>query len=375
MSTTVYQKRLARCRTAMREHGVDTLLITPGAAMRYLTGFSEEGYERLLCLIVPDDRPLSFISPALNADQVATNPAGIADLRVWTDSVGWERPLRQTASELDLNIGIVGVDDNMPARFLLKILEIMPQALVKSAGAIFAELRSVKDDDELAAMRAAAALTDAAYHAALHVCRPGVTEAAIAQTIQQTIVDGGGSLAFDTIVGSGPNSALPHHRAGSRQVCEGEIVLFDLGAQLNGYCGDITRVARVGDVPDKPHQVYETVYHAQQRALESVKPGTPASFIDSVARQVIGEAGYEDFFIHRTGHGIGLEDHEAPNIVHGNDVKLEVGNCFSIEPGIYLPGNFGVRLENIVTVTHDGGKPLNEPIPSKLCDVRELAAQ
>ncbi len=372
MATSIYQKRLARARTAMQEWGLDTLILTPGPAMKYLTGYSEEGYERLLCLIVPDDRPLCFITPSLNAEACLANPAEIADVRQWGDSEGWEKILREVITELDLNIGIVGIDEGMPARFLLKIMELTPTALLKSAGPVFVALRSVKEEAELAALQRAAEITDRAYLVGAAACKPGVTEKEVAIEIERAIYDNGAELSFKPIVGSGPNSALPHHYPGNRKLQEGDVVLLDLGAKWDGYCGDITRVISLGTPSDDAKNIYEIVRNAYQRGVNAVKPGQPASFVDHVTRQVIGEAGFGDFFIHRTGHGIGMEDHEAPNIVSGNDTKLEPGMCFSVEPGIYLPGKFGVRLENIMTVTPDGGRVFNADIPDRLMDVAEI---
>jgi Xaa-Pro aminopeptidase len=372
MPNSMYDRRLARCRAAMRERELDALILTPGAAMRYLTGFSEPAFERLLCVIVTDAHPPLFITPALNAEQARANPAGISDIRAWTDSEGWEQAFRNVAGELGLGRARVGVDEYMPARFLLPAFDTISAERVAGAGPVFADLRSVKDADELAIMQRAANLTDRAYHAAAGACRPGITEAELARVVSDTIHEGGGELAFDTIVGSGPNSALPHHGAGNRRVEEGEIVLFDLGARVDYYCGDITRVVSMGPPASDASAIYDIVFKAHTDAVEAVRPSAPASAIDSVARASIESAGYGELFFHRTGHGIGLDDHEAPNIVQGNDARLQPGNCFSVEPGIYIAGRFGIRLENIVTVTETGFRVLNEPIPSRLTDVSEL---
>ena len=342
--------------------------------MRYMTGFSEPAFERLLCVVVPSDREPVFITPALNGAQVKANPAQISDIRAWDDVAGWERTLQQVIGDYSLNAGRVAVDDYMPARFLLSLQSLIPSALVESAADVFVQLRSVKDADELDSMRRAGSLTDAAYHTAAAACKPGVTERELARVITDTIFNAGAELAFEPIVAVAANSALPHHSPGERAVAEGDVVLLDLGARVDGYCGDITRVVSAGRPDAKGSEIYEIVYNAHTRAVEAAKSGVPAAFVDRTARQVIESAGYGERFFHRTGHGIGLDDHESPNIAHGNDTPLAPGNCFSVEPGIYLEGSFGVRLENILALTSDGREVLNEPIPPRLMDAAEVAS-
>ena len=355
----------------MQSRGIDALVLTPGAAMQYLTGFSEEAYERLLCLIVRAETEVAtFVVPALNMDQAQANPAKISRVLPWTDSQGWETTL--SAQFHHHGASTVGVDDNMPARFLLPIQRILPNASVVSGGLVIVDLRSVKDNNELDAMRRAARLTDLAYHAAVNACRPGCTETDLARVIEETILQAGGELAFPTIVGSGPNSALPHYAAGSRVISEGDIVLLDLGARVDGYCGDITRVVSAGPPKAECAEIYNIVYRAHANAVRAVKPGVNAQSIDFAARTIVERAGFAEQFFHRTGHGIGIEEHESPNIVHGNAYELRAGNCFSIEPGIYLTGKFGVRLENIVAVAESGCEVLNEAIPPNLMDVADL---
>lgn len=362
----LYEKRLSHVRTAMHENGLDTLILTPGAAMRYLTGFSEPG-SRFLALVVPDDKPWLFVTPALNAEQARQNPAGITDIRLWDDAGGWEGLLGQLAKDLMLDIGIVGLDDDMPARFVLKIQELMPTALLKSAGTALAPLRATKDALELAALQHAADATNALIPVAQGACRPGATELEISLAIQQAIALAGHELSFEPIVGAGPNGAFPHHHTGKTKVKTGDVVILDFGAMTDGYHGDITRTVAVGEASDEARRVYDVVYHAYQAGAAAVRPGATAHDVDTAARQVIADAGYGDFFIHRTGHGIGLDDHEPPFMLAGNYTKLQPGHCFSVEPGIYLPGRFGVRLENIVTVTDDGtARVLNEDIAPEL---------
>lgn len=362
----LYEKRLSRVRAAMHENGLDTLILTPGASMRYLTGFSEPG-SRFLALIVPDDRPWLFVTPALNAEQARNNPANVTDIRLWEDAGGWEPLLAQLAKDLMLDIGIVGLDDDMPARFVLKLQELMPTALLKSAGSALAPLRALKDTQELATLQRAAGATDELIAVAQGVCRAGTGELEISLAIQRAIALGGHELSFEPIVGAGPNGAFPHHHTGNTKVKTGDTVILDFGAMVDGYHGDITRTVSVGPPSDEARHVYDVVHRAYQAAVAAVQPGATAHDVDTAARRVIADAGLGDFFIHRTGHGIGLDDHEPPFMLGGNYAKLQPGHCFSIEPGVYLPGRFGVRLENIVTVTDDGtARVLNQKIPPEL---------
>lgn len=364
--TTLYEKRLSLVRTAMHENGLDTLIVTPGAAMQYLTGFSEPG-SRFLALVVPDDKPWLFVVPSLNAGQARQNPAGVADVRAWDDGTGWEPVLAPLAKELMLDIGIVGIDDDMPARFVLKLQELMPTALFRPAGMALAPLRSRKDALELASLQRAAEATDALIAVAYAACRAGASEREVAAAIGQAIAREGHADSFAPIVGAGVNGASPHHNTGATKIKTGDVVILDFGAMTDGYHGDITRTVAVGAASDEARHIYDIVYQAYSAGVAAVQPGATAHDVDAAARKVIANAGYGEFFIHRTGHGIGLDDHETPYMMAGNYAPLLPGHCFSIEPGIYLPGRFGVRLENIITVSEDGtARVFNEAIPPEI---------
>lgn len=362
----LYETRLSAVRSAMRENGLDALVITPGAAMRYLTGFSEPG-SRFLALVVPTEQPWVLVVPALNAGQAKQNPAGVTDIRAWDDATGWECVFKPLAEELKLSGGTIGLDDDMPARFVLTLQEMMPNTSFELAGAVLAPLRSRKDAGELAALQQAAAATDALIPIAYAACRPGTNEIEVALAIQQSIARGGNADSFAPIVGTGVNGASPHHNTGTTQIKTGDVVIIDFGAMTGGYHGDITRTVAVGTASDEARRVYAVVYRAYLAGVAAVQPGAAAQDVDAATRKVISDAGYGDYFIHRTGHGIGLDDHETPYIIAGNKTLLQPGHCFSIEPGIYLPGHFGVRLENIVTVSEDGtARVLNEAISPEI---------
>lgn len=362
----LYETRLGVVRAAMQENDLDALVITPGAAMRYLTGFSEPG-SRFLALVVPAKQPWLFVVPALNAEQARQSPAGVTDVRAWDDAQGWESVWEPLAEELKLDSGSVGVDDDMPARFVLTLQALMPSARLTVAGAVLAPLRSRKDAEELEALQRAAAATDALIPIAYAACKPGAAEVEIAQAIGQAIAQGGNADSFAPIVGAGVNGASPHHNTGATQIKTGDVVILDFGAMTDGYHGDITRTVAVGMASSEAKRVYDIVYRAYSAGAAAVQPGATAQDVDAATRKVITDAGYGEFFIHRTGHGIGLDDHETPYILAGNETLLQPGHCFSIEPGIYLPGKFGVRLENIVTVQEDGtARVLNEPLSPEI---------
>lgn len=364
--TTDFHTRLRRLRTIMAEQNLKAFVLTPGAAMRYLSGFSEEGYERLLALVIPQDPALApaIVAPRLHADQVRANAANISDISLWDDSAGWQEVLRTALLPMQ---GKIGVDDGMPARFVLPLTEMFPQSRFVLAGLALAPLRAVKDAEELTAMQRAADATDRLLPSVYASCREGVTETEVAQVIHNTIAEHGWAASFSPIIGAGANGALPHHHIGSATLQKGDVVILDMGVQVDGYCGDITRTVAVGKASDEARRVYEIVYQAHQAGVQAVCPGATGHDVDAAARRVIEDAGYGTYFVHRTGHGIGLEDHEPPYIVAGNHVPLRPGECFSIEPGIYLPGQFGVRLENIVTVREDGtARVFNEAISPKL---------
>jgi Xaa-Pro dipeptidase len=267
---------------------------------------------------------------------------------------------------LDLDDQKIGVDEGMEARFLLPIQNILPHTYFFGAGNVLDDLRMRKDDTEIAALRKAGKLSDAAYKSALAVCREGATERQIAAAIAAAIIDSGAELSFDPIVAAGANSAMPHHSPSDYALRKGDIVILDLGAKSEGYCGDISRVLSVGEPGAEALKIYDIVRRAHQAGVDAARPGVTAESVDIAARSVIDDAGYGQYFVTRTGHGIGLDDHEQPNIVGGNKHILRPREAFSIEPGIYIPGKFGMRVENIAVVSNDGVEIVNETAPTEI---------
>ncbi len=366
----IFGKRLAKLQEAMLADGVSAFLAATPVNMLYLSGFSEPPLERLMFLLVPQEgQPVWFV-PSLSVESTTTNPAGWEVRYVWHDSEGPHKQLVACARDFNLETGVIAVDDEMPAMFLLMLQEVMPAALFRRGSELMVHARAIKDSTELALMREAARLTDESLASGLERCMEGYREWAVAVAIQRALHDAGSKLAFGIpIVAAGENSAKPHYTTGHRPFQHGDVVIIDFGASYEGYCNDITRVVSVGPAPDEAKKIYDIVYEAHMRAREVAKPGVPAQEVDRAARAVIDKAGYGEYFVHRTGHGIGLSVHEPPYIVEGNEQVLEVGHCFTIEPGIYLPGKFGVRIENVYTITETGCESLNTEPPTHIREI------
>ena len=344
----------------MAEVGSDLMAISLGSNMRYLSGFADEPGERLLLLLVPQEKSPVFLVPELYADQVRQS-SPFADVRIWKDAEDPITSLKRTISKLGLGRSIkLLVDDSMWATFLLALKTTLPQADFALASQVMVPLRMQKTSDEIHFMEEAGAIADNAFGEALKLKVSGMSELELARALEEAMREqGADEIAFETLVASGSNSALPHYRAGQRRIEPGDVVILDYGCRVQGYCSDISRTIVCGEPPPDIRTVYEIVARAQEKAVQAVKPDVEAQAIDRIAREEITRAGYGAQFIHRAGHGIGLDVHEAPYIVEGNDMKLAEGMAFSVEPGIYLPGKFGIRIEDIVVVTATGANRFN----------------
>lgn len=336
--------------------------------LRYLTGFNDEPGERMLLLIVPCNGEAALIVPELYADQVETlSPA--APLRVWADGEDPGALLTEIADGLRRVPGEALLDDSLWASFALRVQTAFSGRLFGLASAVMAPLRERKDDAEIAAMKRAGEIADGAYAAVTAEPISGVTEIELARRLEAAMLAGGADgIAFATLVASGPNSALPHYRAGTRRIESGDVVILDYGCRVDGYCSDITRTVVCGGPTPELERVHDAVRRAHSAARDRVENGVPAQEVDGAARDVLVEAGYGGRFVHRTGHGIGLDVHEPPYIVRGNEQRLEKGMAFSIEPGAYFTARFGVRIEDVVVVGDAGAVPMTEA-PQELKNV------
>ena len=351
-----FAARVARAGQAAREAGLSGMLVTPGPDLTYLTGYTPAVNERLTLLVVAPDRDPVMIVPKLERGDAehAEEAAGIAIIE-WSDG---DDPYRAVAGVVDEH-GRYAISDAAWALHVLELQRAAPELHCVPATNALPMLRAVKDDTELARLAAAGAAADATYEQILKVDFAGRRETDIAADLARLLREHGHASADFTIVGSGPNGANPHHGAGERVIEQGDVIVMDFGGTMDGYGSDTTRTVCVGEPSARVREVHDVVRQAQQAGIDAVRPGVACQDIDRAARRVITDAGYGDRFIHRTGHGIGLTVHEPPYMVEGETQQLVPGMCFSVEPGIYLPGEFGVRIEDIVTVTADGGQRLN----------------
>jgi Xaa-Pro aminopeptidase len=340
----------------MADQGIDVTLLSVGHDLPYLTGYHAMPLERLTMLVVPRDGEPTLVIPRLEAPRVEMMP-GVFSLLAWNET---DDP---TALVADLATGArtVAVGDQMWARFLVELLPLLPGAEYRRAVDVVGPLRQVKDAAEIAALEAAGAAVDriAVELQAGRIPLVGRTEAEVSAELGDRIRAEGHELVNFAIVAAGDNAASPHHHPGSRVIRDAEIVLCDFGGTMAGYCSDTTRCVFTGDVPAEIAEAYEVLRVAQSAAVAAGRVGVPCEDVDRAARAVITEAGYGEYFVHRTGHGIGMEAHEDPYIVEGNATPLVVGNAYSVEPGIYVPGKWGMRLEDIVIATPDGPLPVN----------------
>jgi Xaa-Pro aminopeptidase len=349
--------RIGRARDAMRRAGVSTMCIGPGADLRYLAGYHALSLERLTLLVVQADRDPVLVVPELERPRALSQGVGErVDIVAWGET---EDPLDVLRGIAGDPLGTVCVSDRLWAAFLLRLEHTFPRARFELASAITGPLRLRKDEREIASLREAGRIADEVAWALGEERMTGRTERSVSRWIGDRLLAGGCERVSFAIVAGGPDAASPHHEASDRTFAPGDAVVCDFGGTVDGYGSDITRTFVIGEPDDDLAAIHEIVRRAQEQAVHAVKPGVSASAVDAAARAVIADAGYGDAFVHRTGHGIGLEEHEGPYIVAGNDVPLDPGMAFSVEPGVYLAGRFGVRIEDIVVVTDDGGERLN----------------
>ncbi|WP_353633561.1 Xaa-Pro peptidase family protein [Halobacterium sp. NMX12-1] len=360
---SAFEARTRECQQRLRERGAAGVVLFPSPNLYYLGGFREEPGERHLFLFVPAEGDPAFVAPELYGDQLR-EATWVEDVRLWGDAEDPTELVAEAANDLGMTDGELLVDSTMWARFTQDLRATLPDATWGLADEVLGPLRVRKDDAELDALGSAADAADAAMADVrdLGADAIGMTERELAGFVEDRLAaHGGDGTAFETIVGSGPNGAKPHHHRSEREVERGDPVVLDFGTRVDGYPSDQTRtVVFDGDPPTEFERVHDVVREAQQAAVEAVEPGVPAEAVDAAAREVIADAGYGEAFVHRTGHGVGLDVHEEPYIVEGNDRALEPGMVFSIEPGVYLGGEFGVRIEDLVVVTADGCQRLND---------------
>jgi Xaa-Pro aminopeptidase len=356
-TTEDYLARGRRVVEAATGQGLAGVLVTPGPDLVWLTGYQPTAItERLTLLVLSPDQEPTLLVPRLERPD-AEAAEGARGMRVldWVDATD---PY-EAASHLLRPDGAYGISDSAWALHLLGLQGTLPGTSYRSLTESLPMMRAVKDADELERLAAAGAAADAAYGEILTVRFAGRRETEVAADLADLLRRFGHEQVDFTVVGSGPNGANPHHEAGERVIGHGDAVVLDFGGLMFGYGSDTTRTVCAGEPTEEVREVHEVVRRAQQAGVDAVRPGVACQDIDRAARAVITDAGYGEAFIHRTGHGIGVTTHEPPYMVEGEQQPLVPGMCFSVEPGIYLSGRFGVRIEDIVTVTQDGGRRLN----------------
>jgi Xaa-Pro aminopeptidase len=362
-TTTVHASRLAASAAATDAAGIDALIITPSADLRYLVGYDALPLERLTALIVPAVGTPTLLVPRLEQPAALASGAGASVTVVSHEETddAFVMAAQLIADAIGRPAQTVAVADRMWAEQVLRFRAVMPQADQVAAGAVTRPLRLRKQPDEVDALRQAAQAIDRVHQRMGEWLRPGRTEAEVGRDIADAIIAEGHTTVNFVIVASGPNGASPHHQLSERVIETGDPVVVDIGGAMpDGYCSDCTRTYIAGGrAPADFADYYAVLLAAQQASCASVRPGVTAQQVDAAAREVIAAAGYGELFIHRTGHGIGLEEHEEPWIVTGNDTVLAEGMSFSIEPGIYAAGRHGARIEDIVVVTDDGVERLD----------------
>ncbi len=356
-TTDDFKHRMERAAKEAADAGLTGVLVTPGPDLIYFADYMPVAItERITMLVIQADKEPAMIVPILerpDAESAAGAPAvAISD---WTDG---SDPYAATSKLLDPK-GRYAISDAAWAMHVLGLQQALPDSSYVSMTSTLPMLRAVKDEDELERLTEAGKAADASFEEIRKVQFAGRPETELGADLARLLREHGHSEVDFTVVGSGPNGANPHHELGERVIEEGDMVVLDFGGIKDGYGSDTTRTVHVGEPTDEEREVYEVVKAAQQTAFEAVRPGIACEEVDRAARKVITEAGYGEYFIHRVGHGIGLTTHEPPYMVEGEKRATEPGMCFSIEPGIYLPNRFGVRIEDIVTVTADGGRRLN----------------
>jgi len=347
----------------MRELGVDVLLLSTGADLPYFTGYEAMPLERLTMLVAPVDGNAVLVVPALEAPRVEERPDTFA-IRAWNET---DDPVAIVA-DLIGSATTAAIGDHTWARFVLDLQRARPDVSFRRAVDVTGPLRVVKDTAEIDALRRAARVVDDIAVAMRERPFGGRTELDVHRELVERMLHGGHERANFAIVAAGANAASPHHDPGNRVIVDGDVVLCDFGGTMHGYCSDITRMFVVGDATSEVRDAYAVLVEAQEAGVRAARVGTTCEAVDAAARRVISDAGYGEYFMHRTGHGIGTEAHEDPYVVRGNDTPLAPGHAFSIEPGIYLTGRFGLRLEDIVVATDAGPERLNHA-PRELASV------
>ncbi|HHY42149.1 MAG TPA: aminopeptidase P family protein [Thermoanaerobacterales bacterium] len=353
-------ERISKLADSLKEQNIGAVLVGPSPDLEYLTGLTPSQDERFKGLFVLSDGSFFYITPSLYLEETQKCIGYDVKLYVWYDEEGFLGVLKQASEDFKLQGLRIAVSDGISAVHLLDIQKTIDGDFVKG-NILLGELRMIKDAEELDNLRKASAIIDDVVKDLFEFIRPGIRERDIKKKIEELCLEKGASgLSFDPIVASGPNSSMPHYNGDSRIIEKRDIVLLDLGCKYNGYCSDTTRTFFVGEPSEKEKSVYAAVLEANLAAEAFIREGVTCEEVDKMARDVLKKAGLDKYFITRTGHGIGVNIHEYPNIVANNKQILQNGMVFSIEPSVCIPGEFGIRIEDIVVVNEGKAEILNK---------------
>lgn len=344
----------------IKDEGIDAIIVGPSSDLEYLTGLHFHPDERFIGLFVLSNGKSFYIIPELYYEEAREKLGSEARIYVWSDSEGFLSAICKARGEYEISTMTVGVNDGIRAVDMLDMKGCL-YVDFKNGSSVLERMRLIKNKEERDFLRRASEIADRVVSEIIKYIRPGLLERDISQKIKELFIEfGGQGLSFEPIVASGPNTSRPHYNKDDRRIEEKDIIILDFGCRYNGFCSDISRTAFVGEPTEEQRKIFDIVVKANTEAENIIKPGISAGQVDLAARTVIREAGYGDCFLNRTGHGIGMAVHEGPYIKEGNKQVLEDGMSFSIEPGIYIAGRFGMRVEDIVLVTNKGREVLNK---------------
>ncbi|KUO76494.1 MAG: hypothetical protein APF77_18145 [Clostridia bacterium BRH_c25] len=344
----------------LKENCLDAMIVGPSSDLEYLTGLHFHPDERFKALFALSDGRFFHIIPELYYEEAREKLGNESKIYVWSDTAGFLSAVVQARDEYGIKDMAMGVNDGVRAVDLLDMQECLNVSFANGSG-VLEKMRLIKSEEERKFLRKAAEIADRVMGEIIKYIRPGLIERDISNRIKELFIEcGGQGLAFDSIVASGPNTSRPHYNKDERIIEEKDIIILDFGCRYNGFCSDISRTIFVGEPTEEQRKIFDIVVRANTDAEELVRPGITAEQVDLAARTVIREAGYGHCFLNRTGHGIGMAVHEGPYIKEGNAQVLEPGMTFSVEPGIYIAGRFGMRVEDIVLVTESGKEVLNK---------------
>ncbi|WP_231734763.1 M24 family metallopeptidase [Bacillus sp. FJAT-29937] len=358
-----YKKRITKARELLSKLGLKSVVVTYPSNFFYFSGTWIDSHERLQAIVIPETGEPTMIIHEMSKEEIKIK--GLYQTVFWKDG---EKSLEHLLKILP-DRGTVAIDNLWPSQNLIQLMNLNEQLSFVDSTEVIGSLRLYKDKEEIDLLKKSGAIADKVLNEVIGYIRPGLTEKEVSEEIKRLFaLNNVDQLSFKPIIGAGKNGAIPHHQSGDNIIKTGDMVVIDMGGVKDHYCSDMTRTVYVGEEPtEEMKKVYQTVKMAKDEAIKAVKPGVPLKQIDKVARNIISEAGYGDYFTHRTGHGLGIDVHEEPYVTFNNSQLLEEGMVISIEPGIYLSGNFGVRIEDIVVVTSDGCERLNNLSCDLIC--------